>query len=111
MIETKLLGIFQNALSVPVYMEEPENAPRGGYVVLRKTGSACENRIREATIAVLSYGDSLEKAAELNETVVLTALELGPADGVFSCKLNSDYEYTDLQTKQYRYQAVLEVYY
>ena len=109
MIETVMLYALE-ALGVPAYMEEPETPP-ASYLVLRKTGSARENQIREATFAVMSYGPTLEAAARLNARVVELALGLGPTDGVFAVELNSDYEYTNTATKQYRYQAVLEVYY
>lgn len=109
MIETTIKTALE-ALSLPVFLEEPEEPP-AAYIVLRKTGSALVNRIREATVAVQSYGASLYHAAALNERVVDLMLGLGPADGVFSVELNSDYEYTNTETKQYRYQAVLEVYY
>ena len=32
-------------------------------------------------------------------------------DDVISCKLNSDYNYTDKETKRYRYQAVFDIRY
>ena len=108
MIETIMLQAFQTLATA--YMEEPENPP-ATYLTLRKIAGGRVNHIRTATIAVLSYGPTLEDAAALNERVVQLADGLGPGDGVFRVELNSDYEYTNLETKQYRYQAVLEVYY
>lgn len=111
MIET----IFQDYLieqlaGVPILLEEPENPP-DRYVVLQKTGSAHENQIHTATFAVRSYGPSLYAAAALNCDVIQAALGMRPNNGVFCAELNSDYEYTNIQTKQYRYQAVLVIYY
>jgi len=110
MIETILLNYLKNAMDLPVLMEEPEN-PTERYVVLQKTGSSMENQIKSATFAVKSYGASLADAAAINAEVIDKALAMTPADGVFSAELNSDYEYTNTETKQYRYQAVLVFYY
>lgn len=110
MIETTLLNYLDAALSVPVVMEEPESPPES-YVVLQKTGSSRTDRIRAATFAIRSYGPSLYEAARLNADVVELVLGMTPADGVFGAELISDYEYTDTTTKQYRYQAVLQIYY
>lgn len=41
--------------------------------------------------------------AAMRDTVIL--------DDVISCKLNSDYNYTDEETKRYRYQAVFDIRY
>lgn len=111
MIETTMLSYLTDALSgVLVLMEEPESPP-AKYIVLRKTGSDEESRILEATFAIQSYAATLYEAAALNARVIAAVRAMGPADGVFSAHLNSDYEYTNLETKQYRYQAVFEIYY
>ena len=111
MIETVILEYLTSALEdVNCYMEEPED-PTTSYVVIGKTGSSIENQIREATFAIKSYGASLYDAAALNARVVEAMLAITPSDGAFCAKLNSDYEYTNTTTKQYRYQAVFEIYY
>lgn len=110
MIEITLLNYLDAALSVPVYMEEPETPPNS-YIVIQKTGSGLENQIRAATFAVQSYGATLYDAAALNARVIEAVLAMTPADGVFAAELNSDYEFTNTSTKQYRYQAVLVIYY
>jgi len=95
---------------VPWYMEKPEKPP-ARYGLVRKTGSGKENRIHEATLTVQSIAPSLYEAMLLSDRAVAALDEMGPADGVFRVKINSDYEYTDTSTKEYRYQAVCEVYY
>lgn len=111
MIELTLLHYIENTISdVAVFMEEPERPPTT-YIIVQKTGGGIENEIREATFAVMSYGASLYDAAALNERVVNAVRQMCPTDGVFSAVLNSDYEYTNTTTKQYRYQAVFEIYY
>jgi hypothetical protein len=110
MIETLFQTYLKRALNLPVLMEEPETPPER-YIVLQKTGSAMENQIKSATFAVMSYGASLADAAAINAEVIDKVLAMNPNDGVFCAQLNSDYEYSNMQTKQYRYQAVLVIYY
>ena len=110
MIETILLNYIKNNMDLTVLMEEPETPPER-YIVLQKTGSAMENQIKSATFAVMSYGASLADAAAINADVIDKVLAMNPNDGVFVAVLNSDYEYTNTATKQYRYQAVIQIYY
>ena len=46
-------------------------------------------------------------------TEVVEAMEAmaETVDGVYSCKLNSDYNFTNTETREYRYQAVFNLYY
>lgn len=110
MIEILFKNYLTAALELPVLLEEPED-PEERYIVLQKTGSSFENQIHTATFAVRSYGPSLYEAASLNADVIQAARAMRPEDGVFYVQLNSDYEYTNIETKQYRYQAVLVIYY
>lgn len=109
MIEKILLDYLTEALEdVPCYMEVPEDAP-DAFVVLEKTGSGKINHICSATIAVQSYGATLYDAAELNERVKAAMEDSITLDGITAVGLNSDYNYTDTATKNYRYQAVFDV--
>lgn len=110
MIEKTYLDYMTEHLTVPVYMEEPEY-PGASYVVIQKTGGSIVNQVRSATFAVRSYGATLFDAANLNDEVIAETLAMTPRNGVFSAELNSDYEYSNTDTKQYRYQAVLVIYY
>ena len=111
MIETIVLNALADQLSVPVYMEAPEDKPPS-YVVLDKTGSRRENRIDHATFAVQSIAGSLYEAAILNETVKSVMDRLPRlTEEIFSAALDSDYNFTDTQTKERRYQAVYNITY
>ena len=106
MIETIILTALSNQMSVPIYMEAPEEKP-ARYVVLQKTGSRRENRLDSATFAVQSIAETLYEAAALNEQVKAVMDNLPYlADEIFSAALDSDYNFTDTDTKQRRYQAV-----
>lgn len=106
MIETIVLTALSNQLSVPIYMEAPEQKP-ASYVVLQKTGSRRVNRLDSATFAVQSVAETLYDAASLNELVKAVMDHLPYlTEAVFSSALDSDYNFTDTDTKQRRYQAV-----
>lgn len=106
MIETIVLGALKNALSVPVVMEAPEDKP-ASYVVVDKTGSQRSNRIDRATFAVQSIASTLYEAATLNEQVKAVMDQLPYlSEYVFGSELNGDYNFTDTETKERRYQAV-----
>ena len=108
MIEKIICDYLNQELNVPAYMEEQKNKPKS-YVLIEKTGSGRSNHILSATVAIQSYDGSLYEAASLNETVKEAMLNIINLDEVSSCKINSDYNFTDPETKRYRYQAVFEL--
>ena len=110
MIETTVLDYLRDRLGVPVTMEVPEGAS-GTFVVLEKTGSSRQNYIRRATLAVQSYAPTLLLAAQLDDAVIEAMLALPELDRVAACRLERDYNFTDTETKKYRYQAVFAVTY
>ena len=109
MIEKTIYDYLNDVASVDAYMERPETKP-ASYLLIEKTGSRVENQIETSTIAVQSYAPTLFKAAELNEEVKGLMKELPYADNsVSAVKLNSDYNFTNVADKQYRYQAIFVV--
>ena len=115
MIEETVLQYLQEKLNaldppVPVYMERPEDLP-AKYVILEKTGSGVENYIYSATFAVQSYAPSLYEAAVLNDTVKSYMENMPDERDVGACDCNSDYNFTDPETRDYRYQAVFDIIY
>ena len=110
MIEAVLISYLQGKTSAGnnVFAEVPKN-PTSSYIIIEKTGSNTDNRITTATVAVQSYAGSLLAAASLNEEVK-EAMDGSPVeDDIASCRLNSDYNFTDPTSKQYRYQAVFQI--
>ena len=108
MIEKTILDYLGEHLSVPVYMEEPINKP-ASYVLIERTGSNETDLIESTTLALQSYGASLYDAAVLNMAVkarIKQAVELPSVSAVY---INSDYNFTDTETKRYRYQCVAVV--
>lgn len=97
--------------AISVFLEVPEDAPER-YIVLEKTGSVRNNRLDTATLAIQSCADTLYDAAVINEAVKEIMEDLPYlADEVFSAKLNSDYNFSDVETKKRRYQAVFNITY
>lgn len=109
MIEKIVLDYLTDLLDVEVYMEYPSKAPTS-FVLIEKTGSGQKGRgLYEATIALQSYGSSMYEAAKLNEKVKVAMQDIVELSSVSKSTLNSDYNYTDTLTKQYRYQAVYDL--
>ena len=107
MIEKIVLDYLKNRLKEDVYMEVPKN--KSSFVLIEKTGSTQNDRIFEATIAIQSYATSMLKASVLNEKVKEAMLDIATLNEICRVRLNSDYNYTDVETKQYRYQAVFDI--
>jgi hypothetical protein len=72
-------------------------------------GGGETNHIKRASIAVQSLADSMYEAAELNEAVKELMKGITALKEVSSCRLDSDYNFTDTATKKYRYQAVFDL--
>lgn len=108
MIEKIILDYLSAALDVPVCMEIPQELPEK-FVAVEKLGSGRSNRLYTATFAFQSNAPSLYEAACLNE-LVKTAMDAAiQLKEIARARLNSDYNFTDAEKKQYRYQAVYEI--
>lgn len=118
MIEKTVLDYLSAAFSasgsdpgVPVSMEKPSPL-LPTYVVIEKTGSGRENRLRSATLAIQSVAPTLFEAASLSDDVIALMDELPRVSAnVFRVDCDSDYNFTDTETKEPRYQAVFNIYY
>ena len=112
MIEKVLLDYLTPNLPYPTYMEMPadENKPSDGrFYLLEKTSSGQNDMLFSSMVTLQSYAPSLYEAAEMNDIgkeVMLNAIILPQVTRV---RVNSDYNYTDTQTKDYRYQAVFDI--
>lgn len=109
MIEQVILN-YLNAEIGNCYMERPEKAEMP-FVIIEKTGSGLSNGIHSATFTFKSVAPTLFEAAKLNDDVVNALLEIQNKTEISKSVLNSDYNYTNTQTKEYRYQAVFDFVY
>ena len=110
MIEKILLTYLSGVLSVPVYMEIPEDQ-NGEYVVLTKIGGDMANWIRRATFEALCVSTSLLKAAELCDLVKAAMDNAITLPEISKSRFAGDYNATFTAAKSYRYKAVYEVTY
>jgi len=108
MIETIIKHHLDAQLEEQVFLEKPSPS-FGDYVVLEKISSSKSNCLLSSTFAFQSYGHSLYAAAELNERVKEAVESLIELNDIASVRLNSDYNYTNTETKEYRYQAVYDL--
>lgn len=114
MIEKTILDYLDGELSVPVLMEQPEvpdsytNIPTE-YVLIERVGGSKSNQVSSASFAVQSYSASLYEAAALDEEVREAMDGILELDDIASCRLASNYNFTNTATKQYRYQSVFDI--
>lgn len=108
MIEMIIKNHLDSELDVEVFLEKPSSTIES-YVVLEKTSSGKRNHLPTAVFAFQSYAKSLYAAAELNEKVKDSVENLIGLDEIRGISLNSDYNFTDTTTKEYRYQAVFDI--
>lgn len=108
MIEIVIKQFLDKHLSVPAFFERPNELPKK-YVLFEKTGSGENNYLPSSTYAFQSYGPSMYEAALLNEKLKEAVKSMIVLDEISKIKLNSDYNFTDTTTKEYRYQAVYDI--
>ncbi len=106
MVRQYLLG----KLALPVFLEVPASLYEQ-FLVVEKTGSSEENFIQNATIAVQSYGQSMEECLDLNERVKAAMRSFAALPRVTACRLERDYNFTDHSSGRYRYQAIFLITY
>lgn len=110
MIEAVVRNYLESA-GFQAYMETPVR-PEEEYLLIEKTGSGRQNQIETATIAVQCISKkSLFRSAQMCEQMIEVMNDFSRLDEIFSCKLVSDYNYTNTATKEYRYQAIFTLSY
>lgn len=107
MIEKTIVDYLSENLEVFVGMEAPEQITN--YVLVDKTGSSRSNHIITSRFAIQSYGATLYSAMLLNEEVESVMEGLLELDEITRVQLETDYNFTNTATKQYRWQAVFSI--
>lgn len=112
MIEITLAQYLKKKMNpIPVYLEYPDKNLTE-FVVLEKTGSGELNYIKEAQFAIQSISTSKLDAAKLNYAIIDAMKDMtDEVDCICEAVKNSDYDFTDSTTKQYRYQAIYDIKY
>lgn len=107
MIEIIICNYLKNKFNIEVLPEKPER-PFNNMVFVERTGGR-GRFIKETTVAVQSYGATMYEAAALNDEVIAAMLDIIELDEIITIELNQNYNFTDTQTKEYRYQAVFDI--
>lgn len=107
-IEEVVRDYLDAKLTAPVLLQRTSTMT-GSYVMIEKTGGGQSNRINSATLAIQSYGDSIHAASDLNEQVKEAMDGIVELAGISNVTLNSDYNFTDEERDEFRYQAVYEL--
>lgn len=107
MIEKIVLDYLSDVMSVEVYTEK--RGQQGKYIIIEKVGGGKTDHIKRASLAIQSYADSMYEAAELNDKVKDAMDGIIALPSISSCKLDTDYNFTDTTSKKYRYQAVFDL--
>lgn len=107
MISKTLLDYLSANLNVLVVMEAP--AQPTNYILIDQTGSSQINHIKTTTLAIQSYGATLYKAMQLNERLKVAMDGFAELDEIINVELETDYNFTNTTTKQYRWQAVYQI--
>lgn len=110
MIELIVKKYLDNKLDIPVYFEH-QTKSLSKFIILEKTSGDYTNHLQKATIVVQSYANTLYEAAKLNEEIKQEMFNIVELPEIVGIKLNSDYNFTDTDTKMYRYQAVFDINY
>ena len=108
MIEEILIKYLNDNLDVEAYCERPKSLP-DSYVIIENSGTSEENCIKSSMVIIQSIAPTLLDAMKLNEKVVNLMNDAHELPELFSCHLNSYYNFTDTSTKEYRYQCVFDI--
>lgn len=108
MIEEVIKKFLDGQLDVPSFFEHQSNLP-DAYIIIERIGGKNRDGLKSSVFAFQSYASSLFEAAKLNEKLKGAVGKLVDLDQVAGVHLNSDYNYTDTETKRYRYQAVFDI--
>lgn len=111
MIETTIIEFLREG-GLAAFGEEPRETTPFPYFVVEITAGGERSHLRNATVAVSSYGATMTEAASASSDVLIPRMRLlAELPAVTHCGLNSDSNFTDTATKRYRYQAVFEITY
>ena len=112
LIEATVISHLASVLGTDdVFAERPVNPP-SCYYVIEKTAAGKKNHVSMATVAVQSISsDSLLEAAQMSKDAEMAMETITGVTDVSCCRLNSAYNFTDAETKEYRYQALFDLYY
>lgn len=108
MIEKTICDYLSQKLDCQVLPEKPKR-PFGRMVFVERTGGN-GRFLKQTTVAIQSYAGSMYEAAALNDEVIRQMQGMVELNEITRVDLNQNYNFTDTNTKEYRYQAVFDIY-
>lgn len=109
MIEVVVREYLSRKMDIPIFLEHQEQEPKE-FIILEKVGASSRWGLKESRIAIQSYGASLYKAAIVADEVANSLEELVEYRDIVSVQIEAGpYHFSDLETKRYRYQLVVEI--
>lgn len=108
MIEIIVRQKLEEQLNIPVFLEQPINKPEK-YILIERKGMGETNHLGSSIFMLQSYAESMYESALLNKALISEFKGLISLDEMVSISLNTDYIFTDVTSKKYRYQAVFDV--
>lgn len=109
-IEARVRDYLSDKSDVPVFTEIERSMP-AEYWLIQKTGGNSSEQLSRATLAIRSISQSMSAAADLNEQLKALMKDIPTHENISKCTLNSDYNYTNTNKIEYRYQAVFDLTY
>lgn len=112
MIEVTLKEYIEPLIGVPVYMEKPVKAP-AEYILISRGSHSIRNVVKEESdVTVRSYSTSKYGASAMNDrTRDLIMHAPNYCLNVFKVRLQTDYDYTDPDKKEYIWASVYDITY
>ena len=112
MLEDKIISYLRRKTGLHTSNEKHAGRGYTEYILIQRTGGGKTNQVDRATYVIQSISViSKLRAAQICEAVKEAMEEFEQEDGIFSCDINSDYDFTNTSTKEYRYQAVFDITY
>lgn len=108
MIELEIKKYLDGQLNVPSFFEHQAKMPER-FIIIEKVNGRKHNWLKGSTFAFQSYAETMYEAALLNDRLKEVVEGLIGLSLVYSVSLNSDYHFSDTDTKRYRYQAVFDI--
>ncbi len=109
LIEVIIKQYLDEHLDAPSFFSYPDNPPRR-FVLIDRTGGGENEQLPNSTVALQSYGGSKFEAMVLNDDLKKVLKNMTELKEISKVSLNSDYNFTDLERKKDRYQAVFDIY-
>lgn len=111
LIEQEVYDYLKSKITdIPVLMEVPEDMPDEFITIEKTRTSGLDDFVRTSTFAIQSWAKSKLGAAQISRRVCDT-MDRAAEQIRISKSSGGDYDFTDLTTKRYRYQAEYTVVY